>query len=394
MRTLTALALTIVLPGVAPSLTAQDTIRVRSDGPPRWGSTVTLVQAMKIGQADGPPEYAFGNIYRAAAEPGGAFYLYDANDRQIRRYDAMGRFTGLIGRNGGGPGEYQHVGGMAVDRSGMLVVFDPGNRRLTTFRPDGSMERETRVTRSAFDPMVMDTAGRRYIISSVGGGLMEGAGARQQFLLLAQGGEVVDSLRFPRLVEPTAVRRGFALSTTDGVRMNFIAENFVAAYLTGGLVAASSTQYKVVVDNGRGRVMTIERKHDPVPLAAQERAQWLETADSMALRGGGPYEIPRVKPPIRGLFTDATGRIWVHLYAAAEDRHEDAIMASGRRRTLFWKERNTFDVFNAQGAYLGRVVLPPETIVLTVEGNRLYARGKGPDGEDTVVVFRLPAAGA
>ena len=42
-----------------------------------------------------------------------------------------------------------------------------------------------------------------------------------------------------------------------------------------------------------------------------------------------------------------------------------------RRPLLTWKERNTFDVFSSTGAYLGRVQLPAESILLAIRDNRL-----------------------
>jgi hypothetical protein len=85
---------------VAGELPAQDTVRVRADGPPAWGPNVRLVEELAIGQVDGPPQYAFGQIVYAAVEKGGGFYLFDGNDGQIRRYDNRGCFTNLMGRKG------------------------------------------------------------------------------------------------------------------------------------------------------------------------------------------------------------------------------------------------------------------------------------------------------
>lgn len=95
---------------------AQDTVRVKADGRPAWGESVRLVEEFSVGQVDGPTEYAFGRLDRIAVAPGGAFYTYDANDTQIRRYDAKGKYANAIGRKGGGPGEYQSVAAMAVTR--------------------------------------------------------------------------------------------------------------------------------------------------------------------------------------------------------------------------------------------------------------------------------------
>jgi hypothetical protein len=370
---------------------AQDTVRVRADNPPLWGSNVRLVQELSVGQLDGPKEYAFGRIYHAAPEPGGAFYLYDVSDYQIRRYDARGRFTGLIGRKGGGPGEYQHVGGMMVDATGSLVVFDPGSRRITHFGPDGKMRREFSTNRSAFDQFVIDSAGRMYFLVSLAGGPMEGPGARHQYLRLSGEGKVIDSVRFPILPAATAIPKTFALSTSDGMRHNFIEENLVAPWLSGGILSARSTAYRVVASDGGHRVMVIERTAEPVRLGNEERAQWLEWADSMALRGGGPYPIPRAKPLLRGLRSDHLGRIWAEVYVEAEKRTNlPPKRPDGGKQILHWREATTYDVFSPQGQYLGRVALPQQSVLLAISGSRLYTRGRGPDDEERIVVFRIP----
>ena len=392
MRTLFTGALA-VLASAFPGNTigAQDTVRVRADGPPAWGTNVRLVQELAVGRLDGPPEYALGRIFQAAVEPGGAFYLFDANDTQIRRYDAKGIFTGRIGRKGGGPGEYQTVGGMAVDRRGRLVVFDPGSRRISHFGPDGNLLDEMTLHRGAFNDFVLDSAGRMYFIVGAGGRLMEGPGAQQQYLRLSPEGKVLDSIPFPRLTAGTPPMRGFALSTSDGMRYNFTDQNLVAPYLAGGLLAARSLAYRVIVTDGGRRVLVIERSQRPVALGAEERAQWLEWADTMQLRGrGGQYDIPRTKPFIRRLRSDHLGRIWVEVYSEAEKRlNLPEKRPDGGKQILRWRERSTYDVFSATGQYLGRVALPAETVLLAVQGNRPYTRGRGPDDEERVVVYRM-----
>lgn len=382
-------ALTAPLSGEA--LRAQDTVRVRADVPPAWGSNVRLVQELVVGRLDGPPEYALGRIYQAAVEPGGAFYLFDANDTQIRRYDAKGLFTGRIGRKGGGPGEYQTVGGMAVDAKGRLVVFDPGSRRISHFGPDGKLLDEMTLNRGAFDYFYLDSAGRMYFMVTAGGRMMEGAGAEQQYLRLSPDGKVLDSIPFPRLTAGTPPRRGFVLSTSDGMRYSFTDQNLVAPYLAGGLLAARSLAYRVIVTDGGRRVLVIERPQPPVALGAEERAQWLEWADSMQLRGrGGQYEIPRTKPFIRGLRSDHLGRIWVEVYSEAEKRlNLPEKRPDGGKQILRWRERTTYDVFSTTGQYLGRVALPAESVLLAIQGNRIYTRGRGPDDEERVVVYRV-----
>jgi hypothetical protein len=96
-----------------------------------------------------------------------------------------------------------------------------------------------------------------------------------------------------------------------------------------------------------------------------------------------------VKPPLRALRTDNLGRIWAEVWVKAEKRNLPPTLPDGREQLLFWRERTTFDVISSAGEYLGRVALPAETVLLDIQGHRLQTRGKGPDGEDRVIVFRM-----
>jgi hypothetical protein len=369
---------------------AQDTVRVRADGPPAWGPNVRLVEEFVVGQVDGPPEYAFGQIYFAAVENSGAFYLFDGNDGQIRRYDERGRFTGLIGRKGGGPGEYQTVGGMVVDANNSLVVFDPGSQRVSHFGTDGKLQKEWRTNRNSWNDFSLDGKGRFYLRTSLGSGPFEGPRARFQYVRYGHDARAQDSLLIPQLVDPGPAYRQFYTATSDGGRSSFTVENLVAPYLPGGLIAARSDAFRIVVNDGT-RVTVIERKVEPVPLGREERAQWLEWADTVrAGRAQLQYEIPRVKPFIRGLSSDHEGRVWAEVYVQAERRTNlPPKRRNGGKQILYWRERTTFDVFSARGQYLGRVALPQQSVLLAISGDRLYTRAKGPDDEDRLVILRL-----
>lgn len=154
---MTALALS-----VSWVLGAQDTVRVRVDTPPRWGAAPRLVEMLRIGQPDGPPEYAFGNLLHVAVAPDGSFFTYDQDDRQIRAYDAAGRFVALVGRSGKGSGEYEHVAAMAVNRESLLVVHDPNSARITYFDRAGKLRRSHPIDANAFygHGVLLDAADR------------------------------------------------------------------------------------------------------------------------------------------------------------------------------------------------------------------------------------------
>lgn len=370
-------------------VSAQDTVRVKADGPPLWGNTVKLVEEFSIGALDGPPEYAFGQLYAIAVEPGGAFYTYDGQDVQIRRFDARGRFEGLIGKKGGGPGEYQYVAGMAVTRDSLLLVNDPGSQRFTFFGADGTVRRESSPRRSAFydDGFLIDRAGRAYLGVAVPGGPAEGPGSRAQYLRFRDGA-LVDSVLTPPRIQNA--RLGFVLITSDGARYNFVNQTIVTPYAWGGVLSATSSAYRVVIDTGGPTVRVLEREARAVPLSGAEHAEWVAMGEFLSRRSSRPpYDIPRTKPFIRELRSDHAGRIWVGVYVPAEKRTNIPPRPPERGPLVTWRERSTYDVFSPAAAYLGRVVLPAEGVLMAIRDNRLWVRTKGPDDEDRVTVFRI-----
>jgi hypothetical protein len=373
---------------------AQDTVRVRADNSPLWGANVRLVQEVAIGQLDDAPEYSFGRIHAATAAPNGDFYLFDSNDRQLRRYDRAGKFLNLVGKRGGGPGEYQYVAGMDITRDGLLVIKDPENSRVTYFHPDGKVQRDFPVLRFGFygTNFVTDTAGLVYMVVSVGAAMTEGPGSRQQFLRLKPDGMIHDSIALPDRYGPRDAPRPFWLSTSDGMRWNFTPQQLSAAYVPGGIVSGQTHAYRFVITQPGKRPLVVERRHTPLPLGEEEREDWMKWVEYFRTRPGGrgaTYELPNTKPAIRELRSDHLGRIWVEVFVKAEKRNEPPRPAGDVRPVLTWKERTTYDVFAPGGEYLGRIGLPAQSTVLAIRDNRLITLTRGPDGEERIVVFRL-----
>jgi hypothetical protein len=327
-------------------------------------------------------------VERIAVDPSGGFYVYDGSDSQIRRYDAKGVYVNSVGRKGGGPGEYQYVAAMAVTRASLLIVHDPQNARITYFQPDGKVRRAFPLTRSGFygSGFIVDNAERIYVVAPLGPGAMEGAGVRQQFLRY-RNEKLIDSLPAPSSIgtEPS-----FSLSTSDGMRWNFVNRPLVSPYAGGGFLSGAANANRFVIDTGGPSVVVVERTEAPVTLGSEERSEWTAMAEFMRTRPPHrEYPVPRTKPYIRRLTSDHLGRIWVERFVAAEKRTNIPPRPPERGPLVTWRERATFDVFSPAGTFLGRVALPAEAVLMSVRDDRIWARTKGADGEERVSVFRL-----
>ena len=79
-------------------------------------------------------EQYIGNPLALFVAPDGSLLVSDGFAETVLRYDATGRLTGHLGRRGGGPGEFQHLGGVGfvaesfagfLDETGRLELFEP-----------------------------------------------------------------------------------------------------------------------------------------------------------------------------------------------------------------------------------------------------------------------------
>ncbi len=385
------------------SAAAQDTVVVRADNAPVWGEHPQLVEEVRIGMLDGPDEYLFGSIGAVAVGHDGTIFVYDGQVPVIRQYDPSGTYVQDVGRDGAGPGEYRVVLGMDVLRSGQLAIWDPRNMRITVYDPAGRYVDDHHVTSGFFGPNAfsVDTAGNFYVrtvdLRRLPGGQMERrvtpAGPTvvgpipYALIRVSPSGQVIDSVHFP-LEEPT---RAFVLATPEGYRGPFVEEPCHTWSPHGYLIVGYNSRYAFDLLLPRGPVRRIERSYEPVEVTGEERDQWETWADFFARRPGaerfGP--IPREKPAFRGLSADEEGRIWVDRYVTATRRDAPRRAGGSERPQYLWREPPTFDVITPEGAFLGTVVLPPNTSLDVQRGMQVWAVQQGESGEEYVVRFRI-----
>lgn len=351
-----------------------------------------LVRELSIGAADGPPEYAFGSLGPMAVSPTGTFFLFDFSDTQLRRYDAAGRFQGLVGRVGSGPGEYRQVLGMAVHGDSLLLVFDPGNGRIAVFDTAGKYQRSLSFNRGTFfgeKAFGVDRSGLIYVRASLNSGPREGSASPSQFVRLRLDGTFVDSLPLP--VEGTE-GWPFVLLTADGARWSFPTRMIYNILPAGGLVTANTGTYRITLAPTGASPRVIERPYAPIQLTEPERDEWEAFARCFAGRPGASHTstIPRVKPAIRDLFADPSGRIWVNVYTNAVKRAIPPRKPGDLRPLLTIREVNIYDIFNRQGAYLGRVELPPQSLLMGIHEARIWVRTEAEGGEYILTRYRVP----
>jgi hypothetical protein len=368
-----------------------DTTVVRTVSGSVWGDKVRLVEDLRIGTKEGDGPDSFGFIHSLAILPDEVVAVFDGSVPALRLFGPDGKHLRTLGRKGAGPGEYGDQSlGLAVDRDGVLVMYDPRNLRLNRWRADGTLLPSFRTTGSLFTggALQLDNAGNTYIKV-----ILEeprpGEAWKMGLARIDRNGNIVDTLQPPPIAGDAP-----ASGTFFEPRKDWLLDR------QGRMVSGFSAAYAISVSMPGGPVVRIERNASQVPLAPEERKNFQEAADARRsnpmLRDNSPSRsVPGKKPFWRALYVDLDGRIWVELYNQGEPFEPTPPPARPGAPSvppIRWRERRAYDVFQTDGTYLGRVTLPVRTSFAQAKGSRVWTLLRGDDDEQYVVRYRIDGA--
>jgi hypothetical protein len=338
-----------------------------------------------------------------AVRPNGELLVLDDQVPVLRRFSPEGRHLGDIGRDGGGPGEYKRPETVNVLPDGRIIVRDPGNARVNVWSPDleplPSWRLPSGGSFSTSRATYVDTANTTYTMV-----LLESGRAPQDWTYglarFTPEGEHTDTLVVPvwEYDRPvvTASREGSRSSSS----VPFSPQIEWSFSPLGHFVGGVATAYRIDLFKP-GLVLRIERAYDPIPVLSAEKAEQERRITENFKRSFGSWHwngapIPDTKPPFKGLFVDRDGRIWVqvsqpgHEAVSAEEALEEERRTE--RPVMRYAERLVFDVFDADGRFLGPLV-PPEGFRTwtppVASGETVWGVVEGDLGVERVVRFRI-----
>lgn len=112
---------------------------------PSW--TIDPVWEMSVGDGEGAGHHLL-HVRDAAFLRDGSLAVLGGGTKDIRMSRPDGGFVRAVGREGEAPGESKTPAGLQVLESGDVLVYDPGNQRVTRFDSSWSVSSTVRV---AFD---------------------------------------------------------------------------------------------------------------------------------------------------------------------------------------------------------------------------------------------------
>lgn len=351
--------------------TVGDTVIVRTLAGSEWGGAARAVQEVSIGAIEGEDAYMLGNVKGLAVTPAGEILALDTQVPVLREYGPGGLHIRDIGRDGGGPGEYERPdGGIAALDDGRILLRDPGTARINVYAADGATLGEWRLASgggwNTSDPLYVDTAGNVYtlVLRERGKPPWEWRYALARY---SPDGVHTDSVMAPEWEYDAPRVTGSNGNNSSSGNVPFSPTKAWTFSPLGYAVGGLSIEYRIDLYRTDAPVLRIERDYEPVPVGSGEKS---EQEDRVTRNMRGQYPgwrwngppIPDFKPPFRGIFVGDDGRIWVQLSQPSVEIMSEAEALQEERRTQNrpsrFREGVAFDVFEPDGRYLGFVRMP------------------------------------
>lgn len=336
-----------------------------------------------------PADVFFESPSTLTCDPAGNIYVADSGAKNIKKFDAQGRFLKTIGREGQGPGEF---GGLyySTFAKDHLVVWDSGNRRLCAFTADGEFVTSTGIS--------YETGSVRRLRGLPSGEvLVEMEKTYRREPEKPQDCKIdlySKDLKFVRTIYTRSLWRKKYIRTKEyGISTLFFPYSADVQWEVtpdGRIVIGYSGNYELEIFDRTGkRVAAVSHKSEPVSVTEKDKSAYF---DSVAFYRMGEKlkeppeyitkftEFPKHKPVYKNILVDEDGNIWIVLN---RERQDD--------------RGKVFEVFDPEGRFLSRVLLegdvafPDSRNTCLLHNGSLFVIETGEDDLYRIVRYKMTA---
>jgi DNA-binding beta-propeller fold protein YncE len=344
----------------------------------KWGKEpkVSLEYVKNIGDLESDDENVlFYMPTDIALDEEDNVYVLDSGNHRIQKFDPQGKFLASFGRQGQGPGEFQHPQSLDIDAEGFMYVSDSGNQKVQILKPDGALEREIKKTDEA--PGIIRVRSDRMIMGHGASVYSFGMGSMQEepelpklIKILDMEAEVQKEFGDQKnykdmLVNRIGNRYHFAVDKDSNIYVSFDYQNRIEKYTPDGKL-----------------LWKADRKLNYDISTPKEKGNMSGSGGRMTIR------MPQMNRVSNGIAVDDQGRIWVvtnKRQIKEEEQVQTSVMATqsaGGQRSLSYNVSGNTDVeetdmyqlevYDPEGILLGSIQLDKFVDDIYIYKDRIY----------------------
>ncbi len=369
------------------SVTDSAGVRIVLSTSAAWGpepAHLDSVPLVQIASADsGPNQFAF--VFQGVLLPDGRMAVVEQAANEVRVFSANGTHLQTLGGRGGGPGEFESLSGLFPYTNDSLLTFDQMLRRATVLLLNGDA---VRVVPSPIAKN-LTTFGRlngaQLLLHNLGGSYRPGVPPGLQW-------DTTDIVRFDvadgsaQVIARLPSRLQFV--EPDG-NAGQIAPPQSAVYASSerGFYWATSERYDIRFYSGSGALQQILRRPvEPTPVTPDMTEQWIEANLKPVRRDQGEAAVDARRQQL------AAGERGTHVPLFQEafvDRDQRLWVGASSWPGLSFSPPPSWSLFDADGVWLGDLVVPPGFRPLDSRGDRVLGVWADEDDVPHVQVRRL-----
>lgn len=366
---------------------------VTNTGAGAWqaGDAWTVEEDLRIGTAEGEPEYQFGQIVGLDVGRDGRLYVLDQQAHQVRVFGPDGRFIIAMGKAGSGPGELsQAAGPVFISPDDTVVVPDIAQQRITLYSAAGEPAGSVPLPMTEGIPTRWLKATNHDLLQqSMIMALPGQTDVQPRNLVLRRDprGAILDTL----LIMPAGETMDFS---SGQPRMTIFAPEPMWAIGTDGrLIHGNNSRYRFRVQSADGELERIvEKRTDRRAITEGDQSEFRRVIRQAWQRAGMPPQQLEMMsqalafapqyPAYANLLGGPFGTVWVQAVQTPETVRE-----MGGTFDIQDIGGPTWDVFDGDGRFLGVVRMPPRFTPFVIQDRHVY--GVLRDELDVQYVVRL-----